>query len=157
MKRIALKGFLGLDLSPWFGHWNQRKGLLSLTAQFILDAKYSILIQKMRRVFPRCRCHCHCHCHCHCLVIVIVIVIDSSVVLWSHWNQKWPDWLTHWLTRSPIELSWTAKKQGWLKVRYNVWNRTFKYEKIELLVCIYEIPDCGLREPLNRNFEMNYG
>ena len=30
--------------------------------------------------------------------------------------------------------------QGWLKVHYNVWNHTFKYEKIELLVCIYEIP-----------------
>ena len=28
----------------------------------------------------------------------------------------------------------------WLKVHYNVWNHTFKYEKIELLVCIYEIP-----------------
>ena len=30
--------------------------------------------------------------------------------------------------------------QGWLKVHYNVWNQTFKYEKNELLVCIYEIP-----------------
>ena len=30
--------------------------------------------------------------------------------------------------------------QGWLKVHFNVWNHTFEYEKIELLVCIYEIP-----------------
>ena len=29
--------------------------------------------------------------------------------------------------------------QGWLKVTYNVEIPTFKYEKIELLVCIYEI------------------
>ena len=29
--------------------------------------------------------------------------------------------------------------QGWLKVPYNVGIPTFKYEKIELLVCIYEI------------------
>ena len=31
-------------------------------------------------------------------------------------------------------------KQGWLKVHYNVWNHTFKYEKTELLVYVYEIP-----------------
>ena len=30
-------------------------------------------------------------------------------------------------------------EQGWLKVPYNVGIPTFKYEKIELLVCIYEI------------------
>ena len=33
----------------------------------------------------------------------------------------------------------TMMMQGWLKVTYNVEIPTFKYEKIELLVCIYEI------------------
>ena len=30
-------------------------------------------------------------------------------MLWRCWNQKMTDWLTDWLTMSPIELSWTAK------------------------------------------------
>ena len=36
----------------------------------------------------------------------------SQRPLKSHcrWNQK-SVWLTHWVTRSPIELSWTAKKK----------------------------------------------
>jgi len=32
-----------------------------------------------------------------------------------------------------------CRSQGWLKVPYNVGIPTFKYEKIELLVCVYEI------------------
>ena len=44
------------------------------------------------------------------IVRKVTCVYNSSVVLWSRWNQKWPDWLTDWVTRWPIELSWTAKK-----------------------------------------------
>ena len=43
-------------------------------------------------------------------------------------------------TRQQILQFRTSLFQGWLKVHLNVWNQTFKYEKIELLVCIYEIP-----------------
>ena len=40
------------------------------------------------------------------LKILVIVVIVVILVLW---NQKWPDSLTEWVTRSPIELSWTAK------------------------------------------------
>ena len=36
-------------------------------------------------------------------------VNDSSAVFWRHWIQKWHHLLSDWLTRSPIELSWSAK------------------------------------------------
>ena len=36
-------------------------------------------------------------------------VNDSSAVFWRHWIQKWHHLLSDWLTRSPIELPWTAK------------------------------------------------
>ena len=60
-----------------------------------------------------------------------------KVWIWLHTTKQTfskPTTHTH---SSPWSITMT---QGWLKVHYNVWNHTFKYEKIELLVCIYEIP-----------------
>ena len=55
--------------------------------------------------------------NCECCPGHHLIVNHYSSMSWKSlkslskvsWNQKW---LTHWLTMSPIELSWTANKSG---------------------------------------------
>ena len=56
----------------------------------------------------------------HCQSVTNWVTFDFSVKCISHLDnssicsdckiKSLSDWLTHWLTRSPIELSWTAKK-----------------------------------------------
>ena len=50
------------------------------------------------------------------IVRKVTWVYDSSAVLRRRWNQNVSELMSEWVTRSPIELSWTAKKaKGWAK------------------------------------------
>ena len=57
-------------------------------------------------------------------MIVVIVVIT---VLWRRWIQKSDsvnEWVSEWVTRSPIELSWTAKKR--YENELTLWNLFIK-------------------------------
>ena len=70
-------------------------------------------------MFSKCICLCHCHCLCICLVLVRSCVpITLIKYLKGHrslgslfvcQSVKFCEWVSESVTRSPIELFWTAK------------------------------------------------
>jgi len=62
-------------------------------------------------------------------VLVFVFVHDSSAVLWRRWNQNVSHSLTHYMTRSPMELYWTASWKyllNWIFRSQSKWYRLIK-------------------------------
>ena len=82
------------------------------------------------------QCQCKWHRRRHLLVSVAGV---SFYLMAEH--QEQPRDQSDSDTKSQVNDDKERQKlrQGWLKVTYNTGNPVFKYENIELLVCIYEI------------------
>ena len=73
-----------------------------------------------------CLCICLCLCHCFflarlCVLITLIKCLKGHMSLRSLFvcqSVKYCEWVTEWVTRSPIELFWTAKKELCFKLKF---------------------------------------